>query len=586
MRQFVCALAIAAVTSGCGASAEGAAFVGPENTCGSTDTCAGGAACVQGTCVATTFDLDGLRVEVRPHANVAFGATTSYLFDPASAGIVLHSDGSGRPFVEKMNPALPAQVQIRGGVVKVNDATALGAGCTLDADRAVPASLTFYRAAPFAGFPLDPVTASTGMTNRLDVDLVPDTYDVYIQPQMVPGCNEEQPLPPVYLSGVSITSGGAVVFPLPEVGTLTGTITGFGPDAPATWKLDLVEPVRGLPVGANVTMTSLGPSQDGYDVKMQIAWPDDGTPILRLAPGDATKDAARPTVFWTLAGPLIISGTQTSPVIGCSVDDLYPTVTSVSLAVLGSDGFTRVPATISVQSTTLSGPDAQNAAIALNGLDTGPNGVFAGTLQQGTFTFRATPVDNGLAITDATFPISEMTDCFCGGTIQLAPKLQLSGALTTPAGEGVPDAMAALGPAQTLPTRTYWSSTHTLPPATTRATSTATNSDGSFVLLVDPGTSDLVVQSDPATGYPWLVKPRLALSSDTQLGGLTIPYPAVLSGVVLDPNGAPVANAEVNAWFPVRDPDASKGPIGTVVKIATTTTDDNGAYVLRMPSSL
>jgi protocatechuate 3,4-dioxygenase beta subunit len=85
------------------------------------------------------------------------------------------------------------------------------------------------------------------------------------------------------------------------------------------------------------------------------------------------------------------------------------------------------------------------------------------------------------------------------------------------------------------------------------------------------------------------VRPRVTVQPADRVVSfdqLKLPYPAVLSGAITDPNGAPVANADVDAWFAVRDPMAKNGLAGTVVQIAETTTDDQGRYTLILPASI
>lgn len=585
------ALALAAMlNAGCSLAQGASEFTGPTNTCSAPSDCSVGAACVDGRCVATSYDLDKLFVEVRPHANAAFGAGTSYFFDPAQAGIALTAT-SGAPFAARMSPTLPAFIPIREGRVRVNEKTPLEMGCPIGADRSIPAKVTFYRVTQLAGLPLSPVTATTNEQNLLDVDLVPDTYDVYIEPLPVDGCNGGQKFPPVYLSAQPITTGGALTWDLPVVGTLTGTIAGFGSVVPDGMRLDLLEPVRGLPVSANATLEK-DPAKDEYHIKTaQIAWPDADAPILRLAPTTTTADeGALATAYWKLSGA-VFSGTTTDPEVKLTVDQLFGTPVPVDGIVLGSDGFTGVRATLRIQSTSLLGPDANNATYAIDGIETDELGKFAFALPPGTYTIRATPVDNGLRVTDfSDIKVPAGAPCFCGQTLELASKLELGGAVKTPLGERVPGATVSVYPAQ-IEAREFWKSTHTLAPIAPRVASTTTTGDGNFALLVDLGSTDVVVAPAAESGFPWLVRPRLSLDDKTLedkklLSSLVITNPAILSGSVRDPNGMPVTDAEVNAWLPVRDPSADDGLADTVVKIATASTDADGNYTLVMPSSL
>jgi hypothetical protein len=154
----------------------------------------------------------------------------------------------------------------------------------------------------------------------------------------------------------------------------------------------------------------------------------------------------------------------------------------------------------------------------------------------------------------------------------------------TPSGERLAGAVVNVTPAQTL--SSFWQNAHALPPLTARPTMIAADGDGKFTLLVDSGLSDLTIQAGAGSSFPWLVRPQLQVQANTELASLTLSSPAILSGTVSDPSKSPVANAEVNAWFPVRDPSKPGGLSGMVVKIATTSTDAGGGYTLILPSSI
>ncbi|MFT3775681.1 MAG: hypothetical protein QM820_60820 [Minicystis sp.] len=338
-------------------------------------------------------------------------------------------------------------------------------------------------------------------------------------------------------------------------------------------------------MSANATLVKLDPPADGFSVTAQIAWPEGAVPILRLAPAEPKIDeGARPTVYWTLDN---VGGTTTNPVVGYSVEDLYKKPIKSTVNVIGADKFTRIRSSITVQSSALTGLPAKNAAFVIESLDTSDQGVFEAFLPPGTYTFRATPIDSGLAVTDHEFTVEEDVTCFCGQELPLGAKPALGGAVKTPSGERVAGATVTITPALGAP-RPFWNAVHGLAPLAARQVSTSTSDDGNFSLLVDDGLADVVIQTDAGSGFPWLVRPRFKIESsdDIELGSLALTNPAVLSGTVRDPNGVPVANAEVNAWFPVRDPSAPNGLAGTVVKIATTQTDANGNYRLVMPSSI
>ncbi len=118
-----------------------------------------------------------------------------------------------------------------------------------------------------------------------------------------------------------------------------------------------------------------------------------------------------------------------------------------------------------------------------------------------------------------------------------------------------------------------------------RVESTVTDSLGGFSLLVDLGSADLTVQTDPATNLPWLVLPQLSPVAGAAPKRSSSPAPSSSAARCSNPQGMPVANAQINAWFPVPNP-VDPTLTGAVVKIATTSTDASGAYTLVLPSSI
>ncbi len=210
-------------------------------------------------------------------------------------------------------------------------------------------------------------------------------------------------------------------------------------------------------------------------------------------------------------------------------------------------------------------------------------------LPPGDYTVRIFPLaDNGLSITDIplTWPVNMATTaCVCGLTFDLRGKPVLAGSVTTPNGEVLSSTTVGVSPSQ-APARSYLANTHSLPPLPARAETTTTDGTGAFNFLVDQATSDLTVQPDPSTNLPWLVVPQLTPVTGMQSLRRALTSPAFLGGTVLDPQGMPVANAEIDVWFPVRDAANPAVLTGAVVKIATTTTDANGAYTLVLPSSI
>ncbi len=105
---------------------------------------------------------------------------------------------------------------------------------------------------------------------------------------------------------------------------------------------------------------------------------------------------------------------------------------------------------------------------------------------------------------------------------------------------------------------------------------------------LDPATYDLVLRTSEASGYPWLVRPRLAVpaAGTFDLGTMTATAPVVLFGRVVDTvSKLPIPRATIRARALVTGTDPEQPPLGAVL-VAETRADDNGNYRIVVPSSL
>jgi hypothetical protein len=116
-----------------------------------------------------------------------------------------------------------------------------------------------------------------------------------------------------------------------------------------------------------------------------------------------------------------------------------------------------------------------------------------------------------------------------------------------------------------------------------RSSADVTSEAGDFAFPVDRGVFDFVVRPPEASGYAWFIKPNRKVSEGFRTHGFRLPAPVVRTGVVVS-NAAPVSRARLDAYTFVRDPATPTGQ--RAVLIATTTSDAQGRYTLRLPASV
>ena len=547
------------------------------NECSSSKDCGSDGVCVSNVCVATKVDLPGLVLEVRPHADAAFGATTSFFFKPGNeAGLVGGSEGG---VTAKFSPKLAAPVKITSGQVLPYAAQA---PCAITGER-----LTFYERPELLGLPVNaPIKVTTDGAHAFTAALRPATYDVYIEPQVdAVGCPTP---PPVFYPGQVIEEATtSFTRQLPQPSKLTGqiyvpvSVPGSVPGSVTKWVVDVVERRRGARVSTTQELVQQ-PVAFHVDIDIDFTWrEEDDAPLLRLAP---PAGEAGPTVYWDLKA---VGGSKDNPIVSLSIADLLIKSRTVKPFIMF--GTSPAKASLTIQSVALSGEVAKNATFSLDVPETNPDGSVSLALPPGDYAVRVFPHDPRLAVTDATLTVpplkpGESEDgCVCGKVIAVGEKAILQGIAFTPSGEALVGVNVGTVPSQPGES-SFLKDQHFLGPLSARTASATTDELGRFLLEVDPGSSDLTVQPGPGSGFPWLVRPRVTIQQGAKLDALTLTNPAFLSGDVRDPNGLAVGNADVNAWLPLPDPDGDGA--STVILIATTATNAGGSYTLVLPSSL
>ncbi|XXZ31526.1 carboxypeptidase-like regulatory domain-containing protein [Sorangium sp. So ce321] len=565
---------------------------GSMNACDSSNECGVGATCAdvggQRACVSTSAHLDGLILEVRPRASRALSAEVSHLLDlDVGSGFPPH-DAAGQ--VRFLDLGIPAPARVNA-TVRLG-----GAYCGTFAGTQFPVRAEFRRVAPVLGLPAQSYSTASepdvGPEAGMDQDpestigqkfqaaIPTGNYHIYLVPQPYLHCSDDVP-PPILLPNQLIPEQWNLGVNADEPAVLQGSLQvphGVHVDG---WMLDLVDQLTGSVI-SQVDVLAQGelqqpgtPTQVEFSVKFY--WTDKTkSPLIRLRPRDGDP---RPTVYWDLAAIALQGSTGNLSLSLLQLDAAARRVEGRTVDAKGN----AVLSAVRIQSA-----DIERAPTAAYKLDTetDANGLFRADLPPGEYVIFARPINDTTKATarqSLKFPAGD--DCFCGQSVLIPEAGTLRGRVQGPLGELMDGATVLAVPSvgEDTPYLGQVLKPEPLPPRQ----ASGVLRRGSFSLGADPGEFDFSVRPRPDSTYPWLVRPRLAVSATdaavTELD-LAVPYPAVLQGGVRDESGAPLGDAAVVAWLPVES-NTAQGPVRAVIQIGETRSEPDGSYVLPLPPS-
>jgi hypothetical protein len=560
------------------------------NRCTSSSDCGADAACVAddgglSSCVSTKADLSGLLVEVRPSA-AGLGSSTQgqvqsgagYLLRPEDAG--LRVTGSDLGGVLSWNADLPPLVEISDGTVRV---LAKGDGCRLAAGDTIAAEVFFYRSVEQAGLPVAEYHAITSIVDgedRFSVSLPAGEYDVYVKPQGDPSlctgvASETLELPPYFIRQLPIGAGNVHLnISLPERRQLFGQVT-TALDI-SDWSIALTDRIAGRLISTESTLVHDDLVQiPSYQIEYHpTAGPGPyEPPWVRVR---APSPELSPQVLWKLEEVDLDGDSECNLTMGALTKPV-----DVQAQVLSTDERDGVPSSV----TLVGNFENVEASVRFQferTVQTDEDGRFSTQLfpasldEPGRYDVFARPLSDatpeaiGMA---GDWEINAGAPCFCGHAVVLPPRALVSALVQTRSGEPV---IAAVSASQSAANED-------------KIAPRAIDTDivgGSLSLPLDPGTFDLSIKPEAASGFPWLVTSQLQIQTGqaaTQLGTLEVPYPVVLRGQVLDASGQAVPHAPITAYLPVTGAEESSS---SVVQIAATVSDVDGVFTLLLPPSL
>lgn len=561
-------------------TSDGPAYAGPRNKCDAG--CPTDSSCVDSVCVASQTDYE-LYLEVTPPTTSAHapGLTFPVPIDDRRGGI--------RPL------QLPAVAEVSARVT---------------AATAVPVVLTLTQTNPQPGAQAVFTVRSAGQGQTRKLVVPPGAYEVRLEPESAADLAK---YPPIVLRddakklplALTLTAGPQLLvigyggtFRSFEVSLVDEK--GVPVTSPAlAYDLSVVDSVTGHLVSTRVSTCTTPGAPLASKVTLTLAPELDGEHrVLRLEPArvacTAATGSALPTYEYDLAA-LDVEGRGKADL---TLPSLKPVVATADVYAVGAPSQTLASRVI-FRSTSLVVPDGVRVGtasfVARGETDAGRLTL---ALLPGTYTADVvpSPLFNERArafSTCTTCPVpsqdpaskpGDKTKVFSveAGT-NVVFELARRGRLRARA-VGFDSALfplgtfeaAAVGAASALP-RTQLGS---LVLATDRTTLDVWNVDGDL----DTGVYDLVVRVPEASGYPWLVVPRLSVSGATDAGVLTMAAPVVMTGTLVDPAFASIGRATIRARATVVD-RTTRLPVGSVI-VGETHTLEDGSYRLVLPAKL
>jgi protocatechuate 3,4-dioxygenase beta subunit len=454
-------------------------------------------------------------------------------------------------FLDGLDLAVP--VTFSGRVVE---------GCDGCASSTIAAQLTVTTPPAFAGGPSATVTTTssanaTGDSFSIQLAPLPTTaapYELTITPIDDPtGSASAATLVPPLRASLALTGNSDQTFtlgspsPVHVTGTLTdaqgGPLTGYDIIARGRWNAG-----EAAQLVSNVVHTT--------DGTFDLVLSDDVTGTIDIV---ATPNAATGTAATLTLPGLPISGSASNvlaqpsmlgqgvpidiAITGTSADGTVGAIAGVALDVSARlAGTGGAVASLDVQATT--GSDGHAQVTLLEGM--------------GLYTVSVIPpvTSNSASLFGQTLdPVQTKST-----TIQLPQRVALSGSVVDADGKPVAGMQVSASPSASflwsLPDAAQaFASSITLAPATTTAT-------GGFELLVDPSVGQLAasydLQLEPAseTVDPHTTLSNVAVVADSPsmtLKPIHLPEPAFIHGVITDPTGNPVMNANLAIYLIISD---------------------------------
>jgi hypothetical protein len=365
------------------------------------------------------------------------------------------------------------------------------------------------------------------------------------------------------------------------------------------WSADIIEPLGGNPISTEVVLGGPKERSGKLDFAIPLAYSAvteraaaSGTGVardlLRLRPPSGT---VAPTIYLERSVLGLLQGQ--SEQVDLTVFTRFPQAVTVRGRMSRLEDGRSVAGTLSLVSKKIYGVDDGVFGSFQTSATVGADGLLEVSVPPGKYAVRAVPDviafgGDNLSVLEAEWEVPEDVPLQFGKLLELTKTSKVTGQ------SRVQGAQVQANPAPTnvLPFQEAFGEG----PLVARSTGGVVDDAGRFVLQVDDLSEsrvNLTVLIPEELGFAWFVRPGLEIGrGDQELGRVSLPLPAVLAGrasVLEGGRNVALASALIRAYAYLdkdfrytRDPGVAE----TVVQVAQTRADQQGAFRLLLPESI
>lgn len=575
-----------------------------RNVCDTDSTCGSAGSCVDGMCRTrmNVAEIDALLLEITPTSGASVSPSPSIVglgftsliqefeLGPAGYEITL-------PHVSVVEAAVRIP-SLNADDCLADPSTDTGGGPLVATDASVPARITLTPRRRLLGLPNPTFTSQTdsptalgdGTTGyRIGMNVPPGQYDIYVEPvESILGCL----YPPVLIVNQDIPPGDVRVqleVPVPQIMGVNVRYPRASDDL-KDWVLDVVQKDSGRRLSTRAVLREPIEREGVLEYEAQVVFSSGATSssevaneLVRLSPPETV---VAPTIY--IERSLIDLFQDGTGLIDQLTELADPVQYSARVTVAGFSE--AAPSTVTFAATNLETIAPGIVAGFSRSVETDEGGFFDVELLPGTYTVLAEPLDPTFERKVTQVIVGDASTSQTGLTIELLPRSVISGRVVS--FDGVNTVFGAAVVANAVPNgmrpnvlQLAQGALEVLP-ASVGDTSAE---DGTFALLADAGRFHISARPDPATGFSWGVRLGVDVSESANVGDVQLPLPVVVKGRLLSQDtGGIVSGALIRAFVLLDEValTASLEEANSVVAVAEARVDDEGEFVLLLPSTL